>query len=73
MVSLGPNELTYSGWDTIAAILQVSYSNSFSCMKIVISHILIQISLKFGPKGSIDNKPALIQVTAWRQTTIQIN
>ena len=30
--------------------------------------ISIQISLKFVPKGSIDNKSALVQVTAWRRT-----
>ena len=30
--------------------------------------ILIRISLKFVPKGPIDNKPAFVQVTAWRQT-----
>ena len=29
--------------------------------------ISIQISLKFVPKGSIDNKPALVQVMAWRR------
>ena len=30
--------------------------------------ILIQISLKLVPKGSIDNLPALVQIMAWRQT-----
>ena len=30
--------------------------------------ISIQISLKFVPKGSIDNKSALVQVMAWRRT-----
>ena len=30
--------------------------------------ILIQISLKFVRKGSIDNKPALVPVMAWRRT-----
>ena len=29
--------------------------------------ISIQISLKFVPKSSIDNKPALVQVMAWRR------
>ena len=28
----------------------------------------IQISLKFVPRSSVDNKPALVQVMAWRQT-----
>ena len=30
--------------------------------------ILIQISLKFVPRGPIDNNPALVQVMAWRRT-----
>ena len=30
--------------------------------------IPIQISLKFVPRSPIDNKPALDQVMAWRQT-----
>ena len=30
--------------------------------------ISIQISLKFVPNGPIDNKSALVQVMAWRQT-----
>ena len=30
--------------------------------------IVIRSSLKFVPKGPIDNKPALLQVMAWRQT-----
>ena len=30
--------------------------------------ILIQISLKFVPKGPINNKAALVRVMAWRRT-----
>ena len=30
--------------------------------------ILIRISLKFLPRGPIDNRPALVQVMAWRRT-----
>ena len=30
--------------------------------------ILIRISLKFVPKGPIDNKPVLVQVMAWRRS-----
>ena len=30
--------------------------------------ILIRISLEFVSKGPIDNKPALVQVMAWRRT-----
>ena len=29
---------------------------------------MIRISLMFVPKGPIDNKPALVQVMAWRRT-----
>ena len=29
--------------------------------------ILIKISLKFFPKGPIDNNPALVQIMAWRR------
>ena len=31
-------------------------------------YIAIRISLKFVPKGHIDNKSALVQVMAWRRT-----
>ena len=30
--------------------------------------IMIKISLKFIPKGPIDNMPALVQIMAWRRT-----
>ena len=30
-------------------------------------YILIKISLKFVPKGLIDNKPVLVQINAWRR------
>ena len=30
--------------------------------------ILIRISLKYVPKSPIENKPALVQVMAWRRT-----
>ena len=30
--------------------------------------IMIQISLKYVPRRSIGNKPALVQVMAWRRT-----
>ena len=30
--------------------------------------ILIRISLKFVPRSPVDNKPALVQVMAWRRT-----
>ena len=43
--------------------------NIFKCIflneKVIIS---IKISLKFVPKGPIDNESALVQVMAWRRT-----
>ena len=32
-----------------------------------IDRILIQISMKYVPRSPIDNKPALVQVMAWRR------
>ena len=49
----------------MAAIFLTTFSNRFSSMKIVC--ILIQISLKFVPKGSINNSPALVPIMAWRR------
>ena len=45
----------YWSQDKMAAILQTTFSNYFSCMD---SFIMIQISLKFVLKGSVKNKPA---------------
>ena len=41
----------------MAAIWQMIFSDAFSRIKF---YILIKISLKFVPKGPIDNKPALV-------------
>ena len=46
------------------AVLQTTFSDVFSWMK----KYAIWISLKFVPKGAIDNKWALAQVMAWHQT-----
>ena len=35
--------------------------------------ILIKISLKFVPKGPIDNSPALVEIIAWHQAIISTN
>ena len=48
----------------MAAILQTTFSNTFSSMKLF--EILIKISLKFVPKVPIDYKPALVQIMACR-------
>ena len=51
-------------WDKMAISLQTTYSNAFSWMKMY--EFPIKISLKFVPKGSINNIPALVQIMAWR-------
>ena len=52
--------LTPWGRDKMDDILQ-TFSNAFSWLK-----ILNKISLKFVPKGPINNFPALVQIMAWR-------
>ena len=46
----------------MAPILQTIFSVAFSKMKSFVQCILIKISLKFVPKGPIDNNPALVQI-----------
>ena len=50
----------------MAANSQAIFSHAFFMNETF--YILIQISLKFVPKGPIENKPALVQVMAWRRT-----
>ena len=61
--SSNTNTNTQWGRYKIAAILQKTYSNSLYCKKSV---SFIQISLKIVSKGPIYNKPALVQIMAWR-------
>ena len=49
----------------MAAISRTTFSNAFSSLKNVCNWI--NISLKFGPKGSIGNNPALVQIMAGRR------
>ena len=49
----------------MAAILQTTLSNAFSWMK---SFDCDTISMKFVPKGLIDNKSVLVQVMNWHRT-----
>ena len=58
--------LTHLFLDKMAAILVDNILKSIFLNENV--SILIQISLKFVPKGPIDNKSSLVQVMAWRQT-----
>ena len=50
--------LTHLPLDRMAAILQTIFPGALLCMKHFC--ISIKISLKFVPKGPIDNNPALI-------------
>ena len=69
-VRLPQCQLTYLGLDKMAAIFQTTFSNAFSWMKIC--NFFIEISLKFVPKGLINNIPALVQMTR-RQAIIWTN
>ena len=57
--------LTHWGRDKTAAISQTTLSIAFSWMKML--EFSIKFSLKFVPKGPIDNIPALVQIMAWRR------
>ena len=58
--------LTHLRLDKMAAILA---DDIFKCIFLNENdRIPIQISLKFVPRGPIDNKPALVHVMAWRRT-----
>ena len=57
--------LTHLPLDKMAAI--VAY-NIFKCIFLNEKDTIpIQISLKFVRRSSVDNKPALVQVMAWRR------
>ena len=60
------SHLTNLPLDKMAAISQTTLSSAFLWMKRFF--ISIRISLKFVPKGPIDNKAALVQVMAWSWT-----
>ena len=66
MASLGHNESTGWGPGKLAAIVQMTSSNSFSfknsCM------VLIYISLEYIAKVTINTNPALVQIMAWHWT-----
>ena len=50
----------------MAAISQTTFSSAFSSMK----KKLHNISLKYVPKGRIDNMAALVQIMTWRRRGI---
>ena len=49
----------------MAAIFQTTFSNAFFFYENV--WISIKLSLKFVPKGPINNIPALVKIMAWRR------
>ena len=57
--------LTHWGRDQMAAIFLTTYSNGFFVNDN--AWISINISLKFVPRGPINNIPALVQIMAWRR------
>ena len=63
--SLRPSLTHYWGRDIIAAIFQTTFSNTFSYMKM--NEFWQKNSLKFVPKGPINNTTALVQIKAWRR------
>ena len=56
---------THWGRDKMDAVSQTTLSNIFLKENVRIS---IKISLKFVPKGPINNNPALVQIMAWRRS-----
>ena len=56
--------LIHWGWDKMAATLLMTFSNVFFLKKIY--EFPIDISLRFVPKGKINNIPSLVQIMAWR-------
>ena len=64
-------ELTHLPLDKMAAILA---DDNFECNLLNENDRMpIQISLKFVPRSPIDNKPALVQLMAWRQAITWTN
>ena len=71
-----PREVNKSRLRQNGRHFQTTFSNSFSLMKILYFDedfneklcILMKISLKFVPRGPINNIPALFQIMAWRRT-----
>ena len=61
---LSINPLTHLSQDKMATFSQTIFSDAFSWMESFV--FLIKMSLKFVPKGPIDNNPALVQIMAWR-------
>ena len=67
LIFQGPMSLPHWGRDKMDAISQTTLSNAFSWLKMLDVRISINISLKYVPRGLINNIPALIQIMAWRR------
>ena len=65
--------LTYLGQEKMAPISQTTFSNGFSGNVWISIYISIGISLKFVPKGPINNISSLVQIMAWQQAIIWTN
>ena len=73
LINFSKNKADILSWQTpintlrprqMDAIVQTTFWNAFSWMNVWIP---IKISLKFVPKGRINNIPILVQVMAWRR------
>ena len=53
-------------WNFMPTIFQTAFSNAFFFNENVL--MLIKISLRFIPKGPINNIPALVQIMPWRRS-----
>ena len=53
----------------MANISQMTFSNAFSSMKIFKFRKKKKQSLRFVPRGSLQNKSALVQIMAWHRTS----
>ena len=62
---LGLNLLTHRGWNRMVSTSQMTYSNAFSCVKIVVFWFKFHWFIR---KGPINNKLTLVQRMAWRRT-----
>ena len=58
-------KVSHWGGDKMAAIFQKKISKAFPSMEKKLN--FINNSLKFNPKGPIDNIPALVHIMAWRR------
>ena len=64
-LNISREHLSSSPPGKMAAILQTTFSNAFSWMKMY--WFQLKIIIKFVPKGLINNIPVLVQMMAWHQ------